>query len=458
MAEKPTDKLEWVKNGEAARQQEPTGSKKLTGWLSGEKPPFNYLNWLHFIQNKWNYYFGGNAQYNVIIDSDTDEGNYTSLAAYVADSPSAGDRVLTKVDEVLTATLVFPADIEITQQKGNKFTLATNFSPIIQFGDNVKTKGDLRVENSDTGTIAKGFSLNGDNNHHDNLVIENISTGTITDGVYIEAAKAGNYGQARSINSGGGAITNDLTDNSGIDENKIEVRGDAGISKSEGANRTLETVKWSKGADIASASALAPGNDGNYHDVTGTTDIDSINSVGIGTIRRFHFNGSLTINHDVTDLVLPEGQNIDVKAGDELTFIEYQSGDWRLLSGSNIGVNVKVGSFTRDTSLVSGPQAVTGVGFTPRAVIFFTNKSVTNSTYASWGLDDGSDKLALWDNHQQVTDTYRGDIARSIFIHLGGSDLYVGNINSFDSDGFTIAWGRSGTPTDILGIFYLAMG
>lgn len=237
MASKPTEKPNWVSDDGAAKIQEPTGSKKLTGFLKNERPPFNFLNWLFNILSHWRHYFAGNSQYNVIIDSDSDERDYATLAAYIADSPTAGDRVLVKIDEVLTVTLSIPSDIEITQLKGKKFTVATNFSPIIQFGNNVKTKGDFRIENSDTGTIAKGFSINGDNNHHDNLIIENKSTGTITDGVYIEVGAEGNYAQSRSINSGGGAITNDLTDNSGNDENHVTVKGDAAIYRSDGAKK-----------------------------------------------------------------------------------------------------------------------------------------------------------------------------------------------------------------------------
>jgi hypothetical protein len=40
-------------------------------------------------------------------------------------------------------------------------------------------------------------------------------------------------------------------------------------------------IQWSKGADVASATALALGTDGNYFDVTGTTTITSIGTTGI---------------------------------------------------------------------------------------------------------------------------------------------------------------------------------
>jgi hypothetical protein len=89
-------------------------------------------------------------------------------------------------------------------------------------------------------------------------------------------------------------------------------------------------IKWAKGADIASASALPLGVDGDYFDVTGTTTITSISSVGIGNVIKLHFDGAVTLTHHATDLVLPGGADITTAAGDEIEFIEYASGDWRL--------------------------------------------------------------------------------------------------------------------------------
>jgi hypothetical protein len=89
---------------------------------------------------------------------------------------------------------------------------------------------------------------------------------------------------------------------------------------------------WSKGADVASASALPLITDGNYFDVTGTTTITSMNSMGVGTWICLQFDGALTLTHNATDLILPGGANITTAAGDHAIFIEYASGDWRCVS------------------------------------------------------------------------------------------------------------------------------
>jgi len=89
-------------------------------------------------------------------------------------------------------------------------------------------------------------------------------------------------------------------------------------------------IQWSKGADVASATALAVLTDGNYFDVTGTTTITSINTTGgAGTQIKIHFDGILTLTHHATNLILPGGANITTAAGDEAEFMEYGAGTYR---------------------------------------------------------------------------------------------------------------------------------
>lgn len=99
-------------------------------------------------------------------------------------------------------------------------------------------------------------------------------------------------------------------------------------------NTFTATQKWSKGADIASAAALTIGTDGNYFDVTGTTTVTSIATVGIGTWIKLHFDAALTLTHNATNLILPSGANITTAAGDEAEFVEYAAGNWRCTSYS----------------------------------------------------------------------------------------------------------------------------
>ncbi len=97
-------------------------------------------------------------------------------------------------------------------------------------------------------------------------------------------------------------------------------------------------TRWVKGADIASASALSPGADGNVFDVTGTNAIISINTIGIGTFILLHFDAILILTHHATNLVLPNGENITTVAGGEGMFYEYDTGKWRCISYSPVSM------------------------------------------------------------------------------------------------------------------------
>jgi hypothetical protein len=88
-------------------------------------------------------------------------------------------------------------------------------------------------------------------------------------------------------------------------------------------------VRFSKGADVASAAALTLGTDGNSFDVTGTTAITSIATLGVGTVVKLRFTGILTLTYHATDLILPSGASITTAAGDQAEFLEYALGDWR---------------------------------------------------------------------------------------------------------------------------------
>lgn len=87
-------------------------------------------------------------------------------------------------------------------------------------------------------------------------------------------------------------------------------------------------IQWSKGADVASATALVLLTDGNYFDVTGTVTITSFNTTGgPGTQIKLHFIAACLLTHSA-DLKLPGAANITTAAGDVAEFIEFAAGDY----------------------------------------------------------------------------------------------------------------------------------
>lgn len=103
-----------------------------------------------------------------------------------------------------------------------------------------------------------------------------------------------------------------------------------------------KTVIWAKGADVASASPLVLGADGNYFDVTGTAAITSV-TVAAGTWFGLQFDGALTLTHHATNLVLPGAANITTAAGDRAFFVAEAANQVRCIAYTKAsGVPVKV--------------------------------------------------------------------------------------------------------------------
>lgn len=123
-------------------------------------------------------------------------------------------------------------------------------------------------------------------------------------------------------------------------------------------------------------------------------------------------------------------------------------------AGSAQKPKVKVGSFTRDLSLASGNQAVTGIGFIPRKIIFFA--SANGGMGASWGFDTQNTSSSIYDGYAVTPGILINDNRSSINIIRSSSDNYSGKVNTFDNDGFTIKWTKVGSTTGTATIFYMA--
>lgn len=111
-----------------------------------------------------------------------------------------------------------------------------------------------------------------------------------------------------------------------------------------------------------------------------------------------------------------------------------------------------VGSFTRDMSVASGTQAITGVGFSPKTIIFFAGRDGGGGN--GIGFDDGTTANA-W-GRATAASSFDLHTTQSIYQQETVGGPYTGKINSFDADGYTIIWVRNGAITGTLTINYLA--
>lgn len=151
-----------------------------------------------------------------------------------------------------------------------------------------------------------------------------------------------------------------------------------GLKVQYGRSQTkiLNRFNAAKGADVASASTLSLGSDGNFFDITGTTTVNRINPTSwtAGACVTLQFDGALTITHNAgTDtatavsILLATNTSKTTIAGDVLTlvydganFVEvaaaWQNGAPQVLSGAGA-----IGLTTRTTLYTStgGSQALT---------------------------------------------------------------------------------------------------
>jgi hypothetical protein len=105
------------------------------------------------------------------------------------------------------------------------------------------------------------------------------------------------------------------------------IKADAVTAVSAGGDLSLDglgtggvsiasTLKMTKGGDISSASPLVIDTDGNYFDVTGTTNFSAM-TVESGNFFMLQFDGALTITHG-SGIELPGAANLTTAAGDRL--------------------------------------------------------------------------------------------------------------------------------------------
>jgi|GEM_PF-2112341 hypothetical protein len=117
--------------------------------------------------------------------------------------------------------------------------------------------------------------------------------------------------------------------------------------------------------------------------------------------------------------------------------------------------SIKAGGVARDISLTSD-LSVTGLGFTPKAVIF--HYGMPTDEPMGVGMSDGSfdGAVANYDN----IDPEQWDVSQtqSIMLFISPGNYTLGKIKSLDADGFTLEWAKTGSPTGTAYINYMAIG
>lgn len=185
----------------------------------------------------------------IIVGSQAN-ADYATLAAYLADSPQVGDRVLVTETQATTTTITLPDGIEVKFLRFQPITTSSNLTDVLVLGQNTKVTGILEITLSHTGTITNAIRYEGNGAYIATAAVFNASTGTITNGVVIDINLNSCLGSIGV--SGTGTLTNAIVDNSGDDTNYVIVRGGIGLGstfRSDGALRFRNGLEFDLGSD-----------------------------------------------------------------------------------------------------------------------------------------------------------------------------------------------------------------
>lgn len=121
----------------------------------------------------------------------------------------------------------------------------------------------------------------------------------------------------------------------------------------------------------------------------------------------------------------------------------------------------KAGSFTRSTTLGSGLQEISGLGFMPKSVIFLSAVSSVQGRMSIGFCDSSRNNFSIFNNHNAEAYSWTANENSSILIRQGiNSEVqYYGKINQYNNDGFIVDWNKSTSAIDgeIITVYYLAL-
>lgn len=201
----------------------------------------------------------------------------------------------------------------------------------------------------------------------------------------------------------------------------------------------------------------------------GSVNIGNINSASTLTASGYNSKGGLVLeSFDGVAIsgAIVSGTLVDTNNGGAIT----PTGTWYEIKCNDANVEFGdvlvrgtgtaqrqarqlIGSFDRDVS-VTGTQAITGVGFKPRRVYAFLSLIGTGDGAMSWGMSVGSAA-----SRALLRNLGTGDFAQSgsmlAAYQVDGSNIAIADMTSFDADGFTVTWSKTGTPTGTARISYI---
>ena len=175
---------------------------------------------------------------------------------------------------------------------------------------------------------------------------------------------------------------------------------------------------------------------------------------------------TLDTNVTATNLMLKTGSNLAVgsdadgdmyyRASSILARLAKGTANYKMFMNAagtapEWALGVKAGTFTRNFTAVAGDVAITGVGFKPSAIIFY--QCIVGSVVGSWGFATAANSYCIMltgSGTLTISDT------ECIWSYQDGANSARAWMKTMDSDGFTLTWAKTGSPTGTGQIKYIA--
>lgn len=199
-------------------------------------------------------------------------------------------------------------------------------------------------------------------------------------------------------------------------------------------------AQWGKlgksGATVVSANALPLLKDGMVNAVSGTTTINTMDTVGVGGIKILNFTGALQLTNSA-NIILPNGLNITTITNDVGMFHEVTTGVWKLVAWTGHVLNHTHLTAAQGGVLTKVLLSAAGIGSTPDANTLYKDNIITATcTFDGTGTPAYSANKFNFDA-TAITDNGTGDYTLTIDRNLAAA-TYAG-IVSVEGSGARIA-------------------
>lgn len=165
--------------------------------------------------------------------------------------------------------------------------------------------------------------------------------------------------------------------------------------------------------------------------LTNKTMTDSTNNVMAKSLK------SATTTVDVSAATAPS-------SGQVLTATSSTAATWQTPSTTALTSQTK--QFTRDVAGGAGDVAYTGVGFVPTA-IHFSYMTIDGKCVGTGYVDSSKDMVSYFSAQQAGYTTGDSATDKCIYVSNASGTNQQALLKTFDADGFTLTWNKTGSPT-----------